>query len=58
MVTGPIPKKPNATKPNAKIGIAKANCAGSKLAIEECIEHPKTRESINGFQKDIDAWVE
>jgi transaldolase len=29
----------------------------SKKVIAECLEHPKTRESITGFQKDIDAWL-
>ena len=28
MVTGPMPRKPKATRPKAKIGVAKANCAG------------------------------
>src|ERR1043165_1569588 len=40
MVTGPIPKKPNATRPKAKIGAAKANCAGmmniSAGLVENC----------------------
>ena len=31
MVTGPIPRKPNATSPKAKIGAAKLNSAGIKL---------------------------
>jgi transaldolase len=29
----------------------------SKKVISECLEHPKTRESIEGFQRDIDAWL-
>src|ERR1043166_8140902 len=28
MVTGPIPRKPKATRPKAKMGAAKLNCAG------------------------------
>ena len=40
MVTGPMPRKPNATRPNAKMGAAKANCAGmiaiSAGLVENC----------------------
>src|SRR5476651_909007 len=40
MVTGPMPKNPNATRPNAKIGAAKANSAGmmdiSAGLVENC----------------------
>src|SRR5512137_2213039 len=39
MVTGPMPRKPNATKPNAKIGAARANCAGMMDFSESWVEN-------------------
>src|SRR5688572_18340517 len=34
-----MPRKPNATRPNAKIGAAKANCAGITAIREEWVEN-------------------
>ena len=40
MVTGPMPRKPKATRPNAKIGAANLNCSGmmdiNALLVENC----------------------
>ena len=39
IVTGPMPRKPNATRPKAKIGAAKAYSAGMSFSNDACWEN-------------------
>src|SRR6266704_3054228 len=53
MVTGPMPRKPKATRPNAKIGAAKANFAGMIAIKAACVENCQAKNINTRMHKPI-----